>query len=236
MNSVGILGYGRFGQVLAKLLRPDYEVNVFDPKLSESNDVQCVSKEALLNETTLFIAVPINQFESVIQSIAPHLKDDTTIFDVCSIKLHPVKVMQQYLPKQVGIVATHPLFGPDSIDLKEQLNFMMHPVRDTHHCYEHWKTFFANKGFNIVEMTPDEHDRYAAKSQGVVHFVSRFLDEANLSETPIDTAGFRQLLKLVKNNCHDTWELFSDLQKYNPYSKEMIEALETAFKTVKSKL
>lgn len=236
MKSVGILGYGRFGKVLAELLCEQYQVNVYDPKLHESKHVNFVSKGELLKETTLFIAVPINQFESVIKEIAPKLPETTTVFDVCSIKLHPVAVMEKHLPPSVGIIATHPLFGPDSITAKQALNFMMHPVRDTQQCYSSWKTYFANKGFNIVEITPDEHDRYAAKSQGVVHFVSRFLKEANLKETPIDTIGFKQVLKLIEYNCNDSWELFSDLQNYNPYSKMMIEQLEQAFQAVKSKL
>jgi len=241
VESIGILGYGRFGKVLASLLTEQYAVNVYDPKLSGNDhddldvDVHFVSEEALLKEKTIFIATPINQFETVIQSIAPRLSPESTILDVCSIKLYPVKIMQKYLKKSIGIISTHPLFGPDSIDSTQSLNFMMYPVRDTQHCYDQWKRFFA-KQFTIVEITPDEHDRMAAESQGVVHFVARFLNEAKLHKTPIDTMGFKQLLGLVKNNCNDTWELFHDLQSYNPYSKAMITRLEQAFDAVKSKL
>lgn len=235
MESVGIYGYGRFGKVLAKLLSPPYQVNVYDTHPIQDDTVNFVSENDIIKEKFLFIAVPINQFESVIQTIAPRLKAHTTVFDVCSIKLHPVAVMKKHLPEEVGIIATHPLFGPDSIDSGEGLNFMMHPVRDHHACYEQWKHFFAKK-FNVIEMTPDEHDRYAAESQGVVHFIARVLEAAKLHSTPIDTLGFKQVLKLIENNCNDTWELFSDLQTYNPYSKDMIAHLEKAFNTVKSKL
>ena len=86
MNSVAILGYGRFGQVLAKLLSSHYRVKVYDPKPQTDSRVEFVTLEELLNEAFLFVAVPINQFESVIQSIAPRLSSQTTVFDVCSIK------------------------------------------------------------------------------------------------------------------------------------------------------
>ena len=235
MSSVGIYGYGRFGKVLEKILANKYPVTVYDTNPSKKVPVNFVAEKELLQQKTLFIAVPINQFESVIQSISPKLLPETTIFDVCSIKLYPVNVMKKYLSENIGIIATHPLFGPDSIDSKERLNFMMHPVRDVAHCYNEWKRFFAEK-FNIVEITPDEHDRLAAESQGIVHFIARFLQEAQLHKTPIDTMGYKQLLKLVENNCNDTWELFSDLQNFNPYSKAMIARLKKAFDTVKSKL
>lgn len=235
MQSIGILGYGRFGKTLANLLAPHYHIKVYDDNAVVDKQVESVSKTILLKEKTIFIAVPINQFEKVIESIASDLSSETTVLDVCSIKLHPVKIMEKYLPKNIGIIATHPLFGPDSINSNDSINFMMYPVRDTHHCYHHWKTFFSQR-FNIVEITPDEHDRLAARSQGVVHFITRFLDEVKLQNTPIDTLGFKQLIKLINNNCNDSWELFCDLQNYNPYSKEMIEQLDLAFHDIKTKL
>ncbi len=238
MNSVGIFGYGRFGQILAQLLSEHYQVRVYDPNIDLSDDstkIQLVSEEELLQEKNIFIAVPIRSFTSLIKKIANRLSNQTTLIDVCSIKQYPVEIMKKFLPDYAGIIATHPLFGPDSMDSSDVLNFMMYSVRDLHFCYEKWKHFFSQK-FNIIEITPDEHDRLAAESQGVVHFVTRFLNEAKLHETSIDTVGFRQLLKLIENNCHDSWELFLDLQNYNPYSKAMLKRLEKAFRSVKSYL
>jgi prephenate dehydrogenase len=235
MNSVGIFGYGRFGKLLASLLADEFSVKVYDPKQSiDDSRIESVSKTALLKEKDIFIAVPINHFESLISSIATQLLPGTTIIDTCSVKIYPVRIMEKYLPKTVDIIATHPLFGPDSITSSEQLNFMIHAVRDNNSHYQQWKEYFTKKGFQLVEMSPDEHDRQAAESQGVVHFITRCLKSAELHPTRIDTFGFKQLLKLIENNCHDSWELFSDLQNYNPYSKPMIEKLEQALKKTKS--
>ena len=52
--------------------------------------------------------------------------------------------MQAHLPPSVGIVATHPLFALNSLQ-KAQLKMMMHPVRDTHDCYEFLKNYFLLK-------------------------------------------------------------------------------------------
>jgi len=236
MSSIGIFGYGRFGKVLAQLLAKNFQVKVHDPIPPKHlpPNVSFVEEEVLLQEKILFIAIPINKFEAFIKSIANKLSSNTTVLDVCSIKTYPVQIMEKYLPENVGIIATHPLFGPDSILAKDQypLNFVMYPVRDTYGCYNTWKHYFSQMNFHLVEISPEEHDRLCAQSQGIVHFVARFLKEAKIHPTPIDTLGFKQLCCLVENNCHDTWELFQDLQKYNPYSQEMLAQLEKAFNSI----
>ena len=40
-----------------------------------------------------------------------------------------------------------------------------------------------------VEMTPEEHDQLAAKTQGITHFVGRVLKDAGVGVTEIDTLG-----------------------------------------------
>ena len=57
----------------------------------------------------LFLTVPINAFESVVSSIVPFLSPDTIVVDICSVKLHPVSVLQRYLPN-CQYLSTHPMF------------------------------------------------------------------------------------------------------------------------------
>jgi len=33
------------------------------------------------------------------------------------------------------------------------------------------------------------------------------------------------LLGVIEQTCNDSWDLFKDLQKYNPYTNEMIDKL-----------
>ena len=42
------------------------------------------------------------------------LKENAVIVDVCSVKEYPVQWMRELLPANVSILATHPMFGPDS--------------------------------------------------------------------------------------------------------------------------
>lgn len=217
--NVGIIGLGRFGQLLKEILEPHFDVKACDTEITDD----------VLNQQTLFIAVPISMFEATIKKIAPQLKKNTTVIDVCSVKVFPVQVMQDNLPDFVDIIATHPLFGPDSFKTNHHKKIMLANIRDHYQHFEFWKTFFANQEVEAIEMSPEQHDQYMAKSQGITHLIGRALAEINAQSTPLNTAGYDQLQKIMHNTCNDSWELFYDLQRYNPYSKaenqKLVDAL-----------
>ena len=47
---------------------------------------------------------------------------------------------------------------------------------------------------------------------------------------------FRDLLDLVDQTCNDTWELYTDLQLYNPYTNDMIDKLKLATVSLDNRL
>jgi prephenate dehydrogenase len=237
MNSIGIIGFGRFGKVLANILQKGFSIKAFDLKPSgEFPAVEFTDLNSVLNEKVIFIAVPIRHFKSVIQEIAPQLSEGTTLIDVCSVKKHPAETMVRILPEKVGIIATHPMFGPDSFVSNNRLKMMMNNTRDAHDQYKFWRQFFTDQGIQVMEMSPDQHDQLAAKTQGVTHFLGRMLKEYGIRKTTIDTQGFRDLLDLVDQTCNDTWELYTDLQLYNPYTDEMIDKLKLATTSLDNRL
>jgi hypothetical protein len=87
--------------------------------------------------------------------------------------------------------------------------------------YTFWKKYFASKQLTVVELTAKQHDKMAAESQGVAHFVGRVLEKLDYRPTPIDTLGAAKLHEIKDQTCNDTWELFLNLQNYNPYTKNM---------------
>jgi len=237
MKNISIIGFGRFGKVLANILQKGFVIKAYDPQIqSPFPGVEFVSLEAAVTEKVIFIAIPINQFESTIKTIVPMLKGEKTLIDVCSVKTYPVKLMLNILPESIGIIATHPMFGPDSFLSNQKLKMMMNNTRDTHKQFNFWKRFFRDQGIHIIEMSPEEHDRLAAQTQGVTHFLGRTLKEYGIKKTPIDTQGFKDLLDLVDQTCHDTWELYADLQRYNPHTKDMIKNLRIATETLDNRL
>lgn len=237
MSTVGLIGFGRFGKVLANILQKGFDIRAFDPSpISTFSAVEFTGLESVLREDNIFVAIPIRHFEALINQIAPTLGSGKTVIDVCSVKIHPVAVMEKTLPNSVGIIGTHPMFGPDSYRSNNRLRMMMHNTRDVHSQFGFWKRFFADQGIQVLEMSPDEHDRLAAQTQGVTHFLGRMLKDYGIRKTAIGTQGFEDLLDLVDQTCNDTWELFTDLQLYNPYTKSMIENLKSATIVIDEKL
>ena len=84
----------------------------------------------------------------------------------------------------------------------------------------------------IEEITADQHDMMAAKSQGLTHLIGRVIDDFGTQKTNIDTVGYQALHKLVSQTCNDSWELFEDIQKFNPYTESMITDLNQSFKRI----
>lgn len=233
-KKVGIVGYGRFGRLWADLLAAHHDVYVTDkvPVRVEgflSLPALCAMADAI------FLCVPINQLEQVVQEMAPHLQPGVTVFDTCSVKVHPARVLAAQLGQKPGValIATHPMFGPDSAAHGvRELPMVMWRLAGEEQIYREWVGFFAGLGIRVVEMPPDEHDRFAAYSQGVAHYVGRVLRELELQPTPIDTQGFQLLWSLAQQTCNDSWELFHDLQIFNPYTREMRLRLERALDSV----
>jgi prephenate dehydrogenase len=188
---------------------------------------------------TIFLCVPINQIESAVSMLKTHLKPGTLLIDTCSVKTYPAQVMLREFEatEHIDLIASHPMFGPDSGAVGVRgFPIVMWPVRVSDRRYNEWQAYFEQQGMQVVEMSPEEHDRLAANSQGVTHYIGRVMGELDLHETPIDTKGFKILLSLVEQICNDSWELFQDLQNYNPYTKDMRLGLEEALRHVYGQL
>ena len=234
MKKISIIGYGRFGKILATILN-DFEIELCDAKIKQNQTKhKVVSLEEAMNNEIVFLATPIRTFESVVKSIAQFKHCKTTIVDVCSVKLFPVEIMHKYLPEEMGIIATHPMFGPDSFSPFRELKIVMHNERDIYDKYDYLKNIFSKQSIQVIEMNPDEHDKLAAYSQGATHFIGRVLKNSGVKSTSINTLGFNALLGVIDQTCNDSSDLFIDLQKYNPYTNEMINKFIKSIDSIKS--
>ena len=233
MNKVGILGLGRFGAFWATVLSHSYTVYGYNRSTPAKANCTLVSIEELCKLPVIFLCVPMRTVPEILEKIAPLLAPGTLVVDTCSVKVEPVRWMQEILPPSVSILATHPMFGPESA--KEGLDglpLMMHPVRMDQAQYDEWAHFFSSLGIVVVEMTPEEHDRQAALSQGLTHMIGRTLSLMGIEETPIGTLWYRKLLAICRQVEKDSPELFLDMQTLNPYASEMRKDFETAWRKV----
>lgn len=223
----GIIGYGRFGQLWVEALRPFGEVRVYDPNPSrfpKDASVKPSTLEEAGQSDVLFLTVPISAFEQVCQSLKPHLNSNAIVMDCCSVKLHPEQVMSREFPDTQAIMATHPLFGPDSVGRSGGIRghrIVLCPVRCSPDQKHQMLQLFATMGLSVVESTSDEHDRQMARSQGLIHFIGRGLEALHLQPQQLSTPDFQALININAMVVNDAWQLFLDMHRFNPYTKEI---------------
>lgn len=239
---VSLIGLGRFGKMFSQILDDDFDLQVFDQsetslEWARQLELNTVSLDEALKANVIIYCVPISKFESIFlehkEKIAKN-NHRVTIIDVLSVKLHPKEVLEKNLPDNAQALLTHPMFGPDSQKGKDLSGKKI--VIDSLNMKEEDKTFFLdyfkNKSMDVIELSADIHDELAAKSQGIAHFIGRMLEHAQISPTQIDTLGAKRLNELKNVVSNDTWQLFDDLQYYNPYSKKTVTRLTDAQKAV----
>ncbi len=225
-KTVGILGLGRFGRMAYEHLRA-LSPRVWTPDASKLAGLQGASSfEVAAAADVVVLTVAISAMEETCTRLAPLLRPGQIVVDTCSVKVDPVEVMKSRLPENVQILGTHPLFGPDSgRDGITGLKIVLCPVRIDTVAYDRIREFLRALGLLVIEATPEEHDRQVARTQAIFHLLAQALGRLGWGGEPIATPGpeafFRQVLALR----HDSFQLFQDMQRRNPFAAEYRERL-----------
>ena len=223
---IGVIGFGRFGKLITKYLAEDNEVYVFsrsnkDEEIKKSNGIPAKLEEVCKKEIVI-PCVPISKFEATLNKIKNLLKDDALVIDVCSVKEYPVQLMKKLLPEKIGILATHPMFGPDSAaETVKGRKIVLCKVRVSDDKYKKIKGCLEKKGLIIIETTPEGHDKEIAKTLILTHFIGRSLIDFGAKNLDIDTEGYKRLMNILEMVKNDTEQLFEDMNRYNKYSREI---------------
>jgi prephenate dehydrogenase len=238
---IGIIGFGRFGRLMSRYLAVDFDVLVYDSGGNaleiEKIGATAASFERVCQEGIVILPVPISVFKETLVKIRPLIREDALVVDVCSVKAYPVSLMKKILPGSVSILATHPMFGPDSAaDSLEGRKIVLCPERIEQERYQKIKSFMDQKGLHTIEATPDEHDRQISISLALTHFIGRTLSEFGAQPLAIDTEGYKRLLHVLEVVENDTWQLFVDMHRYNPHARKHRAEMIAAINRVNSKL
>ena len=238
---IGIIGFGRFGKLTARYLAEDFEVFVFN-RTDRSAEIKKVgarsaSLKTVCQQKIVILCVPISTFKKVLAEIGPLLKNDGVVVDVCSVKVYPTQWMKERLPESVSILATHPIFGPDSAsDSLKNHKIFLSPIKINETQYQKIKTYLASKELVLIESTPEDHDEQIAISLALTHYIGRALSEFGAAPLNIDSEGYKRLLHILEVVENDTWQLFYDMQRYNPYAakkrSDFIEAMQKIDKQI----
>jgi prephenate dehydrogenase len=238
---IGIIGFGRFGKLTTRYLAEDFDVLVFNrtDKSEEINATggRAASLRSVCQQKIIILCVPISTLKDVLKEIGSLLKKNAVVVDVCSVKVYPCQWMKTLLPASVSILATHPMFGPDSAsDSLEGRKIFLSRIRMDKKIYQNIKAYLASKKLTIMESTPEDHDEQIAVSLALTHFIGRTLSEFGALPLDMDTEGYKRLLHILDVVEHDTWQLFYDMHRYNPYAQDKRAALMQAMQKINDEI
>ncbi len=224
IKTTGLIGLGRFGSMAYRYLRSKpLRVTDADPAR-----LQGIPEAAAFEETAradvIVLAVPISAIPGVCERMAALLRPGQMVIDTCSVKANPVRWMLERLPDHVQILGTHPLFGPDSgKNGIAGMKIAVCPVRVENDSYARILNFLHGLELQVVETTPEEHDRQIARTQAVFHLIAQTLKRLQWGAETITTPGPETFFSLITTVQQDTDQLFLDLQRENPFAAESRE-------------
>ena len=182
-------------------------------------------------DITIF-AVPIAFMEESIKNIAPYLKKNSVVLDICSIKDFPSNSLEKYSPESVLVIPTHPMFGPFISSIAGQIFVLTseEKVKEDFR-YKFLVNFLKKSSAKILETTPQKHDRMMAVVQWLTHFdVFVFGETIKRLWVDIETSLnfvspiYKLMISSVARYMNQNPKLYSDIQMYN---KEILKVHST---------
>ena len=222
-KEIGVIGFGRFGALMCRYMVKNFSLFVYNRSDQEEAIRRLGAHPATLKEAagkkTVILSVSISNLRAVLDQIRGFLRDDALVMDVCSVKTAPIRWMLDKLPQSVSILATHPMFGPDSAaETLKNRKIVLCRERISDFRYEAVERYLKKMGLVVIETSAEEHDRQIAVSLALTHFIGRSLEAFGAKPLAIDTEGDNRLLHTLGVVSNDTWQLFEDMHRYNPYA------------------
>ncbi len=227
---IGLIGYGRFGKLAAKIFAAETEVFVYDrsgrsaPR--RSRRMRRAALRTAASQPVVVFSVPVSDLQRALHEASPYMRSDAVVFDVCAVKTLPVRWMKSILPSTSTIIGSHPLFGPDSAarTIAGQ-RIVLTPVRAGRKVVRQVSHILKKHGLQVHLMSPAEHDRMIAHTLLVTQFLGRLVGKAQIPSWKNSTATYESLRNLVGIAERDSQQLLIDMWQYNPYARSVTNAL-----------
>ncbi|MBL8031774.1 MAG: prephenate dehydrogenase [Candidatus Doudnabacteria bacterium] len=231
MKNIAIIGYGRFGELLSRLLSTNYTIYVVE---NDSTNAEAAKNEGydvieladIRQCDTVIFAVPISAIEQVVKEAANYINEGHLVMDICSVKVHPANVMRRHLP-DTQIIATHPMFGPDSASNGfAGLQVAICPITANDDFVQEVDAAWKKLGVETLLTTPEQHDKDAVLSQSFTYSLAKLILNMNIPEVTLTTRSFNALREVARLSANDSEQLFHDMLYYNPYFAQMKQELQ----------
>ena len=228
-RTFGIIGYGHFGQFMARSFASRKgEVLVADSDTDKLPKHEKGVRGADLDEVArcdvVLVAVPYSALENVLKDLRDRLPERTVVLDTVSTKEWSTALLTNILDNHPNTLATHPLFGPPSM---KKMRRGQHLVV-THTVGERADGFvrFLEQKFGLLvhRMSPEEHDRTMAYMQALPFFIARALVDLDILDLPhrdvLSLPSFEKLTSIAAIEMHHTDAMFDTSQRSNPFAAD----------------
>jgi prephenate dehydrogenase len=238
ITSVGIIGLGSFGKLIASLVSANRQVKIlgFDIRKQTAEHVIMAKLLTVAAADIVILAIPLSAYPNVLEKLRLLLPARTLLVDVCSVKIYPEQYIQNYLPDHPNILLTHPLFGPQTAPPTQGHELIVTKcIGETAHQIVNFCEHELD--LKITRVTSKEHDRVMAQIHALTFFVSEGLARMRLPENiPFTTPSYQMLTNLVHFQKTHSKDLFQTVQRGNPFSqtvrRQFIEQLEECSRTL----
>nr|WP_305556086.1 prephenate dehydrogenase [Methanobrevibacter sp. V74] len=225
--NVGIIGGSDgLGKTLIYYFREEFEVYITgtDHKkgrgVADKLNVNYIESNIEIADISdiLVISVPIQYTSDVIREVAPFMKSGSLMVDVTSVKEEPLKTMQEVLPDTVEYLPTHPIFGPRTTRLDNQVIVLTADKKGE--WYRKAYNYLSNKNMRVIETTAKKHDFMMSIVQVLTHFsfistasaiekLKVDLSETEDYESPIYNLMIDMIARIVAQNPYLTYNIQS---------------------------
>ena len=178
--------------------------------------------EAIQDAKVILFCVPIEVMVETIKKVAPHAPENSLLMDITSIKKEPTEALLKYSPPKSEVIPCHPMFGPRVPSLDGQVVILTPPEDRCQHSLPVIIDFFKKKNVNLVNTTPEEHDKIMSVVQGLTHFsyisIASTIRKLNISvkesrkfSSPVYSLMLDMISRIVAQNPY----LYYSIQKQN---------------------
>ncbi|RKI06459.1 prephenate dehydrogenase/arogenate dehydrogenase family protein, partial [Corallococcus praedator] len=131
-------------------------------------------------------------------------------------------------------VGTHPLFGPLSLAMAERpMRVVVCPNPLHPEAAPRARRFYEALGCEVIEQTPEGHDRVMAETHALTFFVAKGMVDSGVAvDVPFAPASFKALSRTIETVRSDAGHLFTAIQQENRFATEARERLLQALQAI----
>jgi cyclohexadieny/prephenate dehydrogenase len=172
--------------------------------------------EAVKGSDLVVICTPLGAYETVIQTIAPHLEAGCIVTDVGSVKEMVIETLSPHIPDGVHLVPGHPIAGTEHSgpeagfpELFQDRWCILTPTPGTNaNAVEHIAALWQTAGMKIEIMEAKHHDHVLAITSHLPHLIAYTIvgtatdlaDDLKQEVVKYSASGFRDFTRIAASD------------------------------------